>query len=172
VPHIGQHFFLKETTISHSHLAPTTTRTPRPIDPVISVVSATGDLDDSAAARLLHWCEARLHLLDTGQTGISHLVVDLSHARHATAAAVTILDHARSEADHRHVRIHLVGAGRIMATGALPARHRLGRWSAFPTLDAARAALDPPAGADRSTRRAVDPDAIVLTPVTPHDRLG
>jgi hypothetical protein len=146
---------------------------PAPADPVVSVVvAAARELDDAAAAQLLHWCEARLHLLDTGQTGIRHLMLDLSHARHATTSAVAILDHARDEADRRHVGIHLVGAGPIMATCALPARHRLGRWDAYPTLDAARAALDPPAAADRARRRPVDPDALVLTPITPHDRLG
>jgi hypothetical protein len=154
-----------------SHLPPDTP--PAPTDPLISiVVSATRDLDDAAATRLLHWCEARLHLLDTGQSGINHLMVDLSNARHATTSAVAILDHVRDEAVRRHVGIHLVGAGPIMATCALPVRHRLGRWSAFPTLDAARAALDPPADEGRATRRSVDPDALVLTPITPHDRLG
>jgi hypothetical protein len=142
-------------------------------DPVISVVVSTArDLDEAAAARLLHWCEAQLHLLDTGRSVIGHLMVDLSHAHRATASAVAILDHARAEADRRHVGIHLVGAGPIMATCALAARHRLGRWSVFPTLDAAHAALHPPADEGRTTRRAVDPDALVLTPITPHDRLG
>ena len=147
--------------------------TPAPVDPVISVVvAATRDLNDAAATQLLHWCEARLHVFDAGQTGISHLMLDLSRARRATTSAVAILDHARDEADRRHVGIHLVGAGPIMATCALPVRHRLGRWSAYPTLDAARDALDPPAGADRAARRPVDPDALVLTPITPQDRLG
>ena len=142
-------------------------------DPVISVVVSTArDLDDAAAARLLRWCEAQLHLLDTGRSVIGHLVVDLSHVHRASASAVAILDHARAEADRRQVGIHLVGAGPIMATCALPVRCRLGRWSVFPTLDAAHAALDPPADEGRTTRRAVDPDALVLTPMTPHDRLG
>ena len=146
---------------------------PSTVDPVISVVvAATRDLNDAAAAQLLHWCEARLHLLDAGQSGISHLMLDLSRARRATTSAVAILDHARDEATRRHVGIHLVGAGPIMAACALPVRYRLGRWSAYPTLDAARAALDPPAGADRASRRPVDPDALVLTPITPHDRVG
>ena len=150
-----------------------TPTTPAPVDPVISVVvAATRDLNDAAAAQLLHWCEARLHLLDAGQSGISHLMLDLSRARRATTSAVAILDHARDEAMRRHVGIHLVGAAPIMATCALPVRHRLGRWSAYPTLDAALAALDPPAGADRASRRPVDPDALVLTPITPQDRLG
>lgn len=142
-------------------------------DSVISVVVSTArNLDDVAAARLLQWCQARLHQIDTGQSVIGHLMVDLSHARRATSSAVAILDHARAEADRRHVGIHLVGAASIMATCALPARYCLGRWSAFATLDAAHEALDPPADEGRTTRRAVDPDALVLTPVTPHDRLG
>jgi len=160
--------------MSRPHLAtaPQISTPAGPVDPVISVVvAATRDLDKAAAARLLNWCEARLHLFDAGQPGISHLVLDLSRARRATASAVAVLDHARDEAD-RHVRIQLVRAGPIMATCALSARHRLGGWIAFPTLDAARAALDPPANAGRATQRPVDPDALVLTPVTPHDRLG
>jgi hypothetical protein len=51
----------------------------------VSIIAVTGDLDDSAARRLLHWCEARLHLLDVGQADIRHLVVDMSRARRATA---------------------------------------------------------------------------------------
>ena len=40
------------------------------VDPVISVVvAATRDLNDAAAAQLLHWCEARLHLLTPGRAG-------------------------------------------------------------------------------------------------------
>lgn len=140
--------------------------------PISAVVSTARDLDDTAAARLLHWCQARLHQLDTGQGVVGHLMVDLSHARRATPSAVAILDHARAEADRRHVGIHLVGAGPIMATCTLSARLSLGRWSAFATLDAARAALDPSADEDHTTGRAVDPDALVLTPNTPHDRLG
>ena len=98
-----------------------TPTTPSPVDPVISVVvAATRDLNDAAAAQLLHWCEARLHLLDAGQSGISHLMLDLSRARRATTSAVAILDHARDEAARRHVGIHLVGAGPIMAACALP----------------------------------------------------
>jgi hypothetical protein len=45
----------------------------------------------------------------------------------ATTSAVAILDHVSDEAVRRHVAIHLVGAGSIMATCALPVRHRLGR---------------------------------------------
>jgi hypothetical protein len=150
-----------------------TPTTPSPVGPVISVVvAATRDLTDAAAAQLLHWCEAQLHLLDAGQSVVGHLMLDLSRARRATTSAVAILDHARDEAARRHVGIHLVGAGPIMAACALPVRYRLGRWSAYPTLDAARAALDPPAGADRASHRPVDPDALVLTSITPHDRVG
>ena len=150
-----------------------TPTTPAPVDPVISVVvAATRDLNDAAATQLLHWCEARLHLLDAGQSGISHLVLDLSRARRATTSAVAILDHARDEADRRHVGIHLVGAGPIMASCALPVRYRLGRWSAYPTLDAAGDALDPSTGAHPAIRRPIDPDALVLTPLTPHDHVG
>jgi hypothetical protein len=82
-----------------------TPATPAPVDPVISVVvAATRDLNDAAAAQLLHWCEARLHLLDAGQSGISHLMLDLSRARRATTSAVAILDHARDDAARRQTR--------------------------------------------------------------------
>jgi hypothetical protein len=135
-----------------------------PVAPVVPTIAVTGDIDDSAAARLLRWCEARLHLLDVGQADIRHLVLDLSHARRATASAATILDHARTEAVRRHVTIHLVGAALIMASSSTEARRYLGRWSTFPTLDSALAALEPSAG---DGRRPVDPDAILLSVPSP-----
>jgi hypothetical protein len=139
--------------------------------PVLAIVSITGELDDAAAARLLRWCEARLHLLDTGHASVSHLLIDVSHARHTRRSALTILDHARAEAGRRHVGIYLVGAGPLMANSTPEVRHRLGRWKNFPALDVARAALSP-SGADSShpTARPVDPDAIVLLATT-HERL-
>jgi len=79
--------------------------------PVVATVSLAGELDDAAAARLLRWCEARLHLHDTGQVPIGHLLVDLGRVRHATPSAAAILDHARTEAERRRVGIHLVGGG-------------------------------------------------------------
>jgi len=137
-----------------------------PALPVVATVSIDGELNDAAAARLLRWCEARLHLHDTGQAPIGHIVIDLSHARHADLSALAILDHARTGAGRRHVGIHLVGAGSIMATSTAQVRHSLGRWKSFPTLDVARATLVP-AGADRCP---VDPDAVVVM-TTIHDRL-
>ena len=134
--------------------------------PVLATVSVMGDLHDSAAARLLRWCEARLHVHDTGEAPVRHLLIDLSHSRNAALAALVILDHARTEAERRGVGIHLVGAGALMATASPEVRHRLGRWRGFPTLDVARAALAP----DGPTARPVDPDAIVLMTTT-HDRL-
>lgn len=134
--------------------------------PIIAVVAATGDLDDASAARLLRWCESRLHLLDIGQAPVGHIVIDLSHAHRAFPSALQILDHARMEARRRHVGIHLVGAGATMAnTPALGRRHLI-RWSTYPTLDAARIALAPQGtGADRSRQRSVDPDSIMLGPL-------
>lgn len=137
-----------------------------PARPVLATVIIDGELRDAAAARLLRWCEARLHLHDTGQVPISHILIDLSHARHAELSAVAILDHARTEAGRRHVGIHLIGAGTIMATSTTQVRHSLGRWRSFPTLDVARATLVP-AGADPCP---VDPEAIVRR-TTIHDRL-
>ena len=135
--------------------------------PVVATVSLAGELDDAAAARLLRWCEARMHLHDIGEAPVAHLLVDLGHARHAAASAVAILDHARTEAERRRVGIHLVRAGPLMAAAAPQVRHRLGRWRSFPSLDVARATLAP-AGTDKHA--AVDPDAIVLRG-TAHDRL-
>ncbi len=153
--------------MSLDQLGPTT-----PAHPVLATVSIDGELHDAAAARLLRWCEARLHLHDTGQAPIGHLLIDLGHARHTSLSAVLILDHARTEAERRHVGIHLIGAGPIMAASAPKVRHLLGRWKSFPTLDVARAQLVP-AGADNApgpTPRPVDPDAIVLMTAI-HDRL-
>jgi hypothetical protein len=158
-----------------THLAAKPTANPSATEPAgcaTAVISTTGDLDDAAAARLLRWCEARLHLLDIEHAPLNHLLVDVHHARHATPSAAAILDHARVEAARRHVEIHLVGAGQIMISSSLPVRQRLGRWNAFPTLDDARATLTPKAadGADHPTHRPVDPDAIALTPAI-HERL-
>jgi STAS domain len=143
-----------------------------PSAPVLAAVSIDGELQDAAAARLLRWCEARLHLHDVGQAPISHLLIDLSHVRHARLSALAILDHARTEAERRRVGIYLIGAGSIMATSTTQVRHSLGRWRSFPTLDVARAALAP-TGADNGrvpAPRPVDPDAIVLMTAV-HDRL-
>ena len=148
--------------MSLEHLDPGTA----PARPVLVTVTIDGELRDAAAARLSRWCEARLHLHDTGQAPISHILIDLSHARHADLSAVAILDHARTEAGRRHVGIHLIGAGTIMATSTTQVRHSLGRWRSFPTLDVARAMLVP-AGADTCP---VDPEAIVRM-TTIHDRL-
>ena len=133
--------------------------------PALATVSHAGDLNDAAAARLLRWCEARLHLHDTGQAPIGHLLVDLGRVRHATLSAVAILDHARTEAERRRVGIHLVGAGPLTAAAPPHVRQRLGRWRTFPSLDVARAALVP-----GGAHRPVDPDAIVLGGTT-HERL-
>lgn len=138
---------------------------------MVAVVVAVGDLDDAAAVRLLRWCEARLHRLDVDNRD-GQLLVDVSHAHQATVSALDILDHARIAAEHRRIGIHLVGAGILMVHGSLPARQRLGRWSRFPTVEAARAALsgEPTSGAAGSAARAVDPDAMLIPP-TIHDRL-
>lgn len=142
---------------------------PVPTRPILATVSLTSELDCAAASRLLRWCEARLHLHDTGQAPVSHLLIDIGRARHTTPAAVAILDHARSEATRRHVGIHLVGAGPVMAASPAQVRHALGRWKSFPTLDVARVALNP-AGEDGPPPRPVDPDAIVI-PTATHDRV-
>lgn len=135
----------------------------RPDLPSVTAVAADGDLDEAAAMRLLRWCEARLHLVDLGRADPCHLVVDLAHARRATSAAVAILDQARLAARRRHLEIYLVGVGPLMARSSLPVRRYLGRWSAFPSLEAVYATLDGSGGvAVRATQRAVDPDSIVV----------
>jgi hypothetical protein len=150
--------------MSLDQLGPATT----PDSPVLAIVSLAGELHDAAAARLLRWCEARMHLHDIGEVPISHLLIDLGHARHAAASAVAILDHARTAAERRRLGIHLIGAGPLMAVAAPQVRHRLGRWRSFPSLDVARAALAP-AGTDEG-HGPVDPDAIILRGAA-HDRL-
>ena len=162
--------------MSGEHLASTPTPTPSTAQTVpvtgLAVISSPGNLDDATAARLLRWCEARLHLSGTGQSTVSHLVVDLSHARQASPSALAILDHARTEAQRRHVGIHVVGSGPMVAASPLQVRRHLLRWNTFPTLDAARAALTHPTDQEigHTTQRPVDPDAIMLTPIV-HDRL-
>jgi anti-anti-sigma regulatory factor len=159
--------------MSSEHLAPTPGRTtivPGVTD--LAVISVPGNLDDATAARLLRWCEARLHLVEAGQATISHLVIDLSHARQASPSALAILAHARTEAQRRMVGIHLVVSGAMMTAPSLQARRHLLPWNSFPTLDAARAALTQPTGQGSDhTSHPVDPDAIMLTPII-HDRLG
>lgn len=138
---------------------------------VLAVISVAGDLDEAAAARLLRWCEVRLHRKDIGQESVDHLLVDVSHARVASPSALAVLDHARAEARRRGVGVHLVGVP-VSAASSEQARRRLGGWSVFLSLDAARAALAASGGdgVGHARLRPVDPDAIVLTAVI-HDRL-
>src|SRR4051812_17262810 len=171
LPRIGRPVLVsKETTMSQG-LSASPGAAPHaalPVGTPVWVVSAIGDLDEAAAARLLRACEARLHLLDIGQAMLDHLVVDLSHPRRTTPSPAPILDHARIAADRRHVGVPLVGVRPLMARSSLQVRACLGRWTAFPPLDAAHTALNPPGGVEgRSPRRAVDPDAIVFTPPPP-----
>jgi ABC-type transporter Mla MlaB component len=147
---------------------------PRPTDALagaqapVRAAALAGELDDTAAARLLRWCESQLHLVDLGRGPIRHILIDMSHACRARPTALAILAHARAEAERRHVEIYLVGAGAIMDTATLPVRQHLNSWNTFPTLEAARAVLTPSSSeTDGSTRRPVDPDAIMLTPISP-----
>jgi hypothetical protein len=128
----------------------------------LAVVTAPIELDHTTAAMLLRWCEAWLHRLDVGEAHLAHLLIDVSHTRRAAPSGLTLLEHARTEAGRRGVGIHLIGVGALLAGSSLQLRRCLGRWSSFPHLDAARAALaEPQQRADRSAP--VDPDAIVLT---------
>ena len=144
------------------------------VDPVVSpivVVSAPVDLDHAAAVGLLRWCEAWLHRLDIGEALLAHVLVDVGHTRHVAPSGLAILEQARAEGGRRHVGIHLVGAGSLLAASSLQARRYLGRWSSFPSLDAARAALAVPRGREAERCAPVDPDAIVLTSPPIPDRL-
>jgi hypothetical protein len=67
--------------------------------------------------------------------------------------------------------MHLVGAGSLLAASSLQARRCLGRWSSFPSLDAARAALAEPRGREAERCAPIDPDAIVFTSAPMPDRL-
>ena len=66
--------------MSRRHLtdAPSATA---PTATAVSIISATGDLDEATALRMLHWCEVQLHLLDIGQGAIGHLVLDIQDGR-------------------------------------------------------------------------------------------
>jgi hypothetical protein len=118
------------------------------------------ELDHAAAARVLRWCEAWLHRVDVGEAHLTHVLVDTGHNRRATPSGLALLEQARTEAGRRDAGIHLVGVGALLAASSLQTRACLGRWSSFPDVDAARAALAPrPRMAERSTP--VDPDAFV-----------
>jgi len=132
----------------------------------LAVVAAPVELDHATAARLLRWCEAWLHRLDVGEAHLAHLLIDLTHTRRAAPSGLALLEQARTEAGRRGVGIHLVGVGVLLAASSLQVRRCLGRWSAFPHLEAARAALvEPRQQADLAAP--VDPDAIVLISPVP-----
>jgi len=131
----------------------------------LAVVAAPVELDHATAARLLRWCEAWLHRLDVGEAHLAHLLIDLTHTRRAAPSGLALLEQARTEAGRRGVGIHLVGAGVLVAASSLEVRRFLGRWSAFPHLEAARAALVPRQQAEPAAP--VDPDAIVLVSPVP-----
>jgi len=140
------------------------------LDPLawpLAVVVAPAEVDAAAGARLLRWCEAWLHRLDVGEAHLAHLLVNMRHTRRATPPGLTVLEQARTEARRRGVGIHLVGVGALLVASSLEVRASLGRWSSFPDLDAACAALVP---ANRKVEP-VDPDAIVLVTPTP-ERCG
>ena len=120
----------------------------------LAVVAAPVELDHATAAWLLRWCEAWLHRLDFGEADLAHLLIYVSHTRRAAPSGLALLG------------IHLVGVGVLLAASSLQVRRCLGRWSAFPHLEAARAALvEPRQQADLSAP--VDPDAIVLVSPVP-----
>ena len=132
----------------------------------LAVVAAPVELDHATAAWLLRWCEAWLHRLDVGEAQVAHLLIDVSHTRRAAPSGLALLEQARTEAGRRGVGIHLVGVGVLLAASPLQVRCCLGRWSAFPHLEAARAALvEPRQQADLAAP--VDPDAIVLVSPVP-----
>ena len=141
-----------------------------PVSPIV-IVSAPVDVDHAAAVGLLRWCEAWLHRLDIGEALLAHVLVDVGHTRRVGPSGWTILEQARAESGRRQVGIHLVGAGWLLGASSLQARRCLGRWSSFPSLDAARAALAEPRGREAERCAPVDPDAIVFTSPAIPDRL-
>lgn len=141
-----------------------------PVSPIV-IVSAPVDVDHAAAVGLLRWCEAWLHRFDIGEALPAHVLVDVGHTRRVALSGWTILEQARAESGRRQVGIHLVGAGSLLAASSLQARRCLGRWSSFPSLDAARAALAEPRGREAERCAPVDPDAIVFTSPAIPDRL-
>jgi hypothetical protein len=141
-----------------------------PVSPIV-IVAAPVDVDHAAAVGLLRWCEAWLHRFDIGEALPAHVLVDVGHTRRVAPSGWTILEQARAESGRRQVGIHLVGAGSLLAASSLQARRCLGRWSSFPSLDAARAALAEPRGREAERCAPVDPDAIVFTSPAIPDRL-
>jgi hypothetical protein len=141
-----------------------------PVSPIV-IVSAPVDVDHAAAVGLLRWCEAWLHRFDIGEALPAHVLVDVGHTRRVAPSGWTILEQARAESGRRQVGIHLVGVGSLLAASSLQARRCLGRWSSFPSLDAARAALAEPRGREAERCAPVDPDAIVFTSPAIPDRL-
>ena len=141
-----------------------------PVSPIVTV-AAPVDVDHAAAVGLLRWCEAWLHRFDIGEALLAHMLVDVGHTRRVTPSGWTILEQARAESGRRQVGIHLVGAGSRLATSSLQGRRYLGRWSNFPSLDAARAALAERGGREAERCAPVDPDAIVFTSPAIPDRL-
>lgn len=141
-----------------------------PVSPIV-IVSAPVDVDHAAAVGLLRWCEAWLHRFDIGEALPAHVLVDVGHTRRVAPSGWTVLEQARAESERRQVGIHLVGVESLLAASSLQARRCLGRWSSFPSLDAARAALAEPRGREAERCAPVDPDAIVFTSPAIPDRL-
>ena len=141
-----------------------------PVSPIV-IVSAPVDVDHAAAVGLLRWCEAWLHRFDIGEALPAHVLVDVGHTRRVAPSGLAILEQARAESERRQVGIHLVGVGSLLAASSPEGRRCLGRWSSFPSLDAARAALAEPRGREAERCAPVDPDAIVFTSPAIPDRL-
>jgi len=141
-----------------------------PVSPIV-IVAAPVDVDHAAAVGLLRWCEAWLHRFDIGEALPAHVLVDVGHTRRVAPSGWAVLEQARAESERRQVGIHLVGVGSLLAASSPEGRRCLGRWSSFPSLDAARAALAEPRGREAERCAPVDPDAIVFTSPAIPDRL-
>lgn len=107
--------------------------------PDVHVIRAGSDLDAATAARLLRLVDARVRLVAMGYSPTRHILIDVG-ATHTVSP--TALDLLGSAATDRHgVGMHLIGIDALMAGEPVEARRHLVRFSAFPSVPAALAAL-------------------------------
>ena len=110
-------------------------------DEAVRLIRIAGDLDRSAAARLLRLVDAQLDLVAARHRSVSHVLVDLECVRSFEPGGLDAVREARRTSAARGVRLHLVGcAGR---SPLLPLRvcQVLAEFSTFPTVEIALAEL-------------------------------
>lgn len=109
-------------------------------------ISIIGELDGVAGTRLARLVDARLCLIELGQTRTRQILVDLSGAHVATGDGLRHLAAAHRRAAGHHLGVHLVGAGALIADLGPRNRQIVRGIAAYPTVDVAAAALEHAAG--------------------------